>query len=300
MCGIFGFVLPGDRKVAAGQLQNLTDVLAHRGPDGSGVWTPPDGGARWQVGIGHRRLAIIDLTPGGHQPMVHRDRWVLSLNGEIYNYVELRRELESLGHCFVSNSDTEVLLIALVAWGEAALPKLRGMFAFALWDDVERKLLLVRDPFGKKPLFIAQPGAGVLFASEIAPIIQSGLIEATLDSASVRDFLLSRYVSGPHTFYSGVKKLPPGHLAVWQDGEFAVRRYYAPPTVADRPVTVTNFGEATRLFRDKLEESVRLRLRSDAPFGVFLSGGLDSSSIAALMARQLAQPVKTFSVGFHE
>ncbi len=232
--------------------------------------------------------------------MIYQDRWIISLNGEIYNYLELRRELEALGYAFKSNSDTEVLLIACVAWGEKALPKLRGMFAFSFWDDVERKLLLVRDPFGKKPLFIGQPGGGVVFASEVAPIVQSGFVENQLDAASVRDYLLSRYVPGPHTFHTQIKKLPPGHLATWQDGRLDIRRYYTPPTAGDRPVAVRDFPEATGLFLAKLEESVRLRLRSDAPFGVFLSGGLDSSSIVGLMARQLPRPVKTFSVGFHE
>ncbi|MEI9995399.1 MAG: asparagine synthase (glutamine-hydrolyzing) [Rhizomicrobium sp.] len=300
MCGIFGYALRSEPRIPVQRLQSLTDLLAHRGPDGSGVWTSAKDGSTWQVGFGHRRLAIIDLTAGGSQPMVHADRWVLSLNGEIYNYLELRRELEALGYGFKSNSDTEVLLIAWVAWGEAALGRLRGMFAFSLWDDVEKTLVLVRDPFGKKPLFLAEPQDGIVFASEIAPIVQSGLVAAELDSASVRDYLLSRYVPGPHTFYKPVKKLPPGHLAVWRDGRLDVRRYYTPPTMADRPVTVRKFEDATRLFRAKLEESIRLRLRSDAPFGVFLSGGLDSSSIAALMARQLSQPIKTFSVGFHE
>jgi len=299
LCGIFGLVVPPDVFPGPVVLRRATDRLAHRGPDGWGYWQS-DANCRWQAGLGHRRLAIIDLSPAGAQPMHFKDRWVITFNGEIYNYIELRRELEALGYRFQSNCDTEIILVACAAWGEKALPRFRGMFAFALWDDVEKRLLLARDSFGKKPLFIAQVKGGVVFSSEIAPIAECGLVDTTFDSSSVGAYLLSRYVPGPNTFYANIRKLMPGHYAVWQDGKLSVERFYSPPAACPDDIRVHSLDEAAPLFRAELEQAVRLRLRSDAPFGAFLSGGLDSSTIVALMAGQLSSPVKTFSVGFHE
>ncbi|MBB4382491.1 asparagine synthase (glutamine-hydrolyzing) [Bradyrhizobium sp. SBR1B] len=299
MCGIFGWVLAGSRRQNYDALVSTTDLMTHRGPDGAGYWIGESANALYQIGLGHRRLSIIDIQ-GGAQPMWSADQTIaLVFNGELYNYIELRKDLTALGHVFRTSSDTEVLIEAYRAWGPDAVARFRGMFAFLLWDVNEQRLLVARDQFGKKPIFISEMSDAWVFSSEIEPIMQLPGVDRSLDHDALQDYLLNRYVPGPSTLFGAVKKLPPGCYALWRNGHFSISRYYIPPFATTTP-DVTDFNDAVQLFRETLEDSVRIRMRSDAPFGAFLSGGLDSSTIVGIMARQTSDKVRTFSVGFGE
>ena len=270
----------------------MTLSLAHRGPDGEGFLSTPE------VSLGHRRLAIIDL-PGGRQPMTSADgRCTIIFNGEIYNFRELRRELEAAGAQFRTRSDTEVLVEAWARWGTAALERLRGMFAFAAWDHRERSLTLVRDRLGVKPLYFARIGERLLFASEIKALLRHPDVPRELNASAVEDFLTYLYIPAPQTIFTGIEELPPAHWLRWQDGSTAMGSYWdARPRSAEESVSPNEARDAEEL-RALLGEAVRLRLESDVPLGAFLSGGLDSSSIVALMAQASAEPVRSFSLGF--
>ena len=299
MCGIFGWMVEAGRAPGEAVLRALTDTLAHRGPDGSGLWLTRTADGDHQVAFGHRRLSIIDMA-GGRQPMASADgRITVTFNGEIYNYVELRQELRALGHGFQTDSDTEVLIEAYRAWGADCVTHLRGMFAFALFDADRQEVFIARDAFGKKPLFLAQSPGRIAFGSEIAALLDLPGTDRGLDWSALDAFLIDRYVPGPATFFRGIRKLPPGSFAVWSRGEVVVRRYFTPPFATTEP-DVHDFDEAVRLFAEAFDEAVRLRMRSDAPFGAFLSGGLDSSAVVAAMARHGRGPVRTFAVGFPE
>lgn len=299
MCGIFGWALSTANYQDRETLVRITDLMFHRGPDGSGYWLSETSDGKYQIGLGHRRLSIIDIS-GGAQPMSSEDgRFTLIFNGEIYNYVELRQELAALGHCFRTNSDTEVLIEAFRAWQLDAIRRFRGMFAFALWDDTMQRLTLARDPFGKKPLFVAERPGSFLFASEIEPLVQFPGFDRAFNSEALGHYLLNRYVPGPSTFFSDVKKLQPGHYAIWQNGKLEITRYFTPPIATTVP-DVMSFEDAVRMFETTFDEAVRIRMRSDAPFGAYLSGGIDSSAVVATMVKHNNGPVRTFSVGFHE
>ena len=272
-------------------------LLAHRGPDDQGGWIDHSHGA--QVALGHRRLSIIDLSNGA-QPMRSVDgRYVITFNGEIYNYIELAAELRELGHVFCTASDTEVLMEAYRAWGEGFVTRLRGMFAFALFDQKTGDLVLARDPFGKKPLFLADLPGGFIFSSEVAPLLQMPGVDGSIAEDVIGEYLFTRYVVGPKTMFRGIRKLPPGHLLVHRNGRSQLTSFFELPflTVAPEPMSM---AEAVERFRFHLEEAVKLRMRSEAPFGAYLSGGLDSSLVVALMARNSRGPVKTFTVGFED
>ena len=300
MCGLFGWIVGSDRCPGLDTLVRLTDLMAHRGPDGTGYELRHTRDNRFSIGLGHRRLSIIDATPGGAQPMWNAaGTKCLIFNGEIYNYVELRRELEARGRHFVSASDTEVLLAALDEWGKEAIGRFRGMFAFAVYDTRDDTILIARDPFGKKPLFVGTQGGDIFFASEIEPITRAPRFERTFNWRALEGYLLDRYVPGPETFFTGVTKLQPGCLMQWQAGRITVERYYNPPFATVVP-DLTDYAEAVRLFDATLDDAVRVRMRSDAPFGAFLSGGLDSSALVAYMQRHASERVRTFSVGFEE
>jgi asparagine synthase (glutamine-hydrolysing) len=293
-------VLPAGRALDRERLVELTDMLRHRGPDSSGYWIDTTHEGNWQVALGHRRLAIIDLSPGGAQPMADENGRRIIFNGEIYNYVELRGELEQHQAHFSTSSDTEVLFKGLEVLGADILPKLRGMFAFAAWNPAERELILARDPFGKKPLYLAElADGGLVFASELQAISAFPGLDRGFDWDSLPEYLVYRYVPGPNTFFRSIKKLPPGHFAVWRDGSLKIQRYYTPPFAHARPEPI-EMEEAVERFSATLQESIRLRLRSDAPFGAFLSGGIDSAAVVGLMTRELGRPVQTFSAGFQE
>lgn len=299
MCGIFGWLLPAERQPGRDVLESLTNRLAHRGPDGSGFWTGSTENSSCQIAFGHRRLSIIDID-GGAQPMASNDgKIVLVFNGEIYNYVELRDELKGAGHVFRTASDTEVLIEAYRAWGLDVLPRLRGMFAFALWDSRSQRLLLARDGFGKKPLFYSQHDGGIIFSSEIEPLIRFPKIDNTLQPGAIGHYLINRFVPGPSTFFRGVNKLTGGCYAVWEGKAFRTARYFTPPIVTTRP-DVRKLKDAVGLFRDVFDDAVRLRMRSDAPFGAYLSGGIDSSAVVSTMVKYSSTPVRTFAVGFDE
>jgi asparagine synthase (glutamine-hydrolysing) len=299
MCGIAGFILREGLPDAEPRLRAMSDSVRHRGPDGEGFFRAAIANSGFTVGLAHRRLAIIDLATG-EQPMSHDGAGVtLVFNGEIYNFDLLRRELEGRGHRFRTRSDTEVLLNAYVEWGPDCVRRLRGMFAFALWDKPRGRLMLARDHFGKKPLYIYQDGDKLLFGSEVKALLAFGDVATSLDRASIADYLVYRYVPGPHTLFAGIRKLMPGSYALWQDGRLSETRYYSPPYGAE-PEAGAPIGDPLAAFEETLDTAVRIRMVSDVPYGAFLSGGLDSSAIVALMTRHSSQPVNTFSVGFRE
>ena len=299
MCGIFGWALAAADRQSGDTLARITDLMAHRGPDGAGYSLSDTADGRFQIGLGHRRLSIIDIG-GGHQPMSSEDgRFIVTFNGEIYNYIELREELLALGHCFRTTSDTEVLIEAYRAWNLDAIGRFRGMFAFALWDAETQRLVLARDAFGKKPLFLTARPAALLFASEIEPLVQFPGFDRTFNIEALGHYLLNRYVPGPATFFRAVTKLQPGHFAVWRAGSFTITRYFTPPFANTLP-DVNSFEDAVRMFETTFDEAVQIRMRSDAPFGAYLSGGIDSSAVVATMVRHSSVPVRTFSVGFRE
>ena len=309
MCGIAGLVSrDGLASDAGARAVAMRDILVHRGPDEAGLFD--DGHAA----LAHRRLSIVDLTTG-QQPLANEDRTVwVSFNGEIYNHADVRRDLEPHGHVYRTRSDTETIVHAYEQWGDECVHRFRGMFAFALWDAPKRRLLLVRDRLGIKPLYWTRVGDTVLFASEIKALFASGLIAPEANEAALPEALSTRYVAGDETLFRGVRKPLPGHLLVFEDGGVSVRQYWDVPTGRsesrhydrgsadhdDPHVGLQARGDVVSRFRALLEESVRLRLMSDVPLGMFLSGGIDSSAIAALMARMIDRPLQTFSVAFDE
>jgi asparagine synthase (glutamine-hydrolysing) len=273
----------------------MRDILAHRGPDGAGLWADD------HAVLAHRRLSIVDLA-GGHQPLANEDEriWV-TYNGEIYNHRDVRAVLEAAGHRYRTRSDTETIVHAYEQWGDDCVHRFRGMFAFALWDAPKRRLLLVRDRLGVKPLYWARAGDRLLFASEIKSLLASGLIEARCNTACVPELLATRYTSGTETLFTGIHKLLPGHRLILEGGRVHIEQYWDLPHDGPDP-ELERLDDATLVnrFGEMLRESVRLRLMADVPLGMFLSGGIDSSAVAALMARAIDRPLQTFSVGFAE
>jgi asparagine synthase (glutamine-hydrolysing) len=295
MCGIAGWI-GSDQSLGETELKRMIAAERHRGPDGAGYRLIEAADGR-RVALGHCRLSIIDLA-GGAQPMATPDgAQIVTFNGEIYNYRELARELSAIGHRFSTQSDTEVVLEAYRRWGPACLERLRGMFAFALWDGSSQSLFLARDRFGKKPLFLMERGGTLAFASEIGALLALPGVERRFSSAALGLYLDYRYVPGPETLFDGIRKLPPGHAAVWRSGRLEIRRWYEPPDAREREPR-RDVPDVVGEFLEELDEAVRVRMVSDVPFGAFLSGGIDSSSIVALMSRHSPFPVKTFSVGF--
>jgi asparagine synthase (glutamine-hydrolysing) len=293
MCGIAGrFNFRSGAPVPIEILKGMCDLIAHRGPDGDGVW------ASGAVGLGHRRLAVIDLSPAGRQPMASQDGELhLTFNGEIYNFLELRRELEGKGHRFVSQTDTEVILAAYRAWGVDCLNRLRGMFAFALWDSAQRMLFVARDRIGKKPLHYRIDRDGIAFASEPKAFLADPAFEARPNLEALSAYLTYQYVPSPLSAFEGVRKLPPAHFLLVRETDVTVQRYWRLSYAAKRELSEK---EAKAELLERLREAVRIRLISDVPLGAFLSGGIDSSAIVALMAESSNAPVKTFSIGFDE
>jgi asparagine synthase (glutamine-hydrolysing) len=311
VCGIAGIVAsdrlqPDDRA----RLPYMRDALAHRGPDDAGAYEDA------HAALGHRRLSIVDLSTG-QQPLSNEDGsiWVV-FNGEIYNHADLRAQLEAHGHRFRTRSDTEAIVHAYEAWGDACVDRFRGMFAFAVWDAPRRRLLLARDRLGIKPLYWAIARERLLFGSEIKAILESRLLPARANDARLPELLATRYISGRETLFQGIWKLLPGHLLVYEHGRATTRQYWDVPgrSAADgdgarltgrdtqpRGATKADGDADLRAeFLARLQESVRLRLMSDVPLGMFLSGGIDSSAIAALMARMIDRPLRTFSVAFKD
>ena len=290
MCGIAGMV--GSLRTDRASLQSMNDTLRHRGPDGEGVFWSDD------VGLAMRRLAIIDVA-GGDQPIYNEDGSVcVVFNGEIYNFLDLRAELQSRGHHFATNSDTEVVVHAYEEYGVDCVERLWGMFAIALWDARERRLLLARDRLGKKPLvYYANSSGGLAFASELQSLLSHPSVPREINPRAIDDYLTYLYVPAPTTAYREVKKLSPGHRLVWQAGRITIEPYW---NVRFSEKLRISEEEAVEQFGVLLRDAVRRRLIADVPLGAFLSGGMDSSSVVAEMAELSTAPVKTFSIGFGE
>lgn len=292
MCGIAGVATrDGLQENDQALVSRMLLSLAHRGPDDQHSVAD-----RYAV-IGARRLSIIDLDTG-RQPVANEDGTIqVTLNGEIYDYVERRADLERQGHRFTTQGDTETIVHHYEEYGEAFATHLRGMFAVAIWDSTRRRLVLARDRLGKKPLYWRQVGDRLLYGSELKALMEDPALERTLDRVSLALYLQYGYVPAPRTILNGVHKLPPACVLVWEGGEPRVERYWTP---AYEPKPIRPRGEDREELMELLRESVRLRLRSDVPLGVFLSGGMDSSTIVALMAQVSAEPIRTFSIGFED
>jgi asparagine synthase (glutamine-hydrolysing) len=298
MCGITGFAdRPQERRSPAGADSDLAlvhamcDVIRHRGPDDEGIHVEPG------VGLGMRRLSIIDLSTG-NQPIHNEDRtvWVV-FNGEIYNYLELRTELERAGHRFYTSSDTETIVHAYEQWGEQAFGRLRGMFGLAIWDRPRQTLLVARDRAGIKPVYYAERGGRLHFASEIKSLLVAGAADRNIDLGALDHYLTFLYTPPDGSIFRGVRKLPPGHYLRWMDGQVQVKRYWqlsAAETFAGTDV------DAADQLHTVLRDAVQSHLISDVPLGAFLSGGIDSSLVVGLMAEVSERPVQTFSIGFDE
>ena len=291
MCGICGYLGFDDPAL----LEKMTEALAHRGPDDAGTYVAPG------IGLGHRRLSIIDLSPAGRQPMANEECTVwVAFNGEIYYFGDLRPDLEAAGHRFRSRTDTEVLVHGYEAWGaEGLLDRLRGMFALALWDAHERTLLLARDPLGKKPLFYARTARGFIFASEPKALYLDPALDRSLDRSALRKYLFYGYVPAPATLHPGLRKVRPGHYLLVRPGDSAEHPYWRSPAPGSATAP-PNLPAAVDRLEALLGEAVARRLISDVPLGIFLSGGVDSSIIAAVAARRAGGRVRTFTIGFTE
>jgi len=284
MCGIAGFACRREDIDLSAALRGMAATIAHRGPDGEGFLETTTANRAWRVGLAHRRLSIIDLSTG-QQPLGNEDGSIqVVFNGEIYNFQELRKELEAKGHRFATHSDTESIVHAYEEWGEDCVMRFRGMFAFAIWDAPRQRLFCARDRFGKKPLFLHESDGTLLFASEIKAIQTFPGVLSQVDLTAVWDYLAYRYVPAPATLLKGIRKLLPGSFAVWEQGRLTEKRYATPP---DRePLEQRALpADPVSTFTDKLDEAVRIRMVSDVPFGAFLSGGIDSSAVVALRAR---------------
>ena len=292
MCGIVG--VAGNVRIARESLVTMRDAMQHRGPDDHGIWWSADG----RVGLGHRRLSIIDLSEAGRQPMAASDGTLqVVFNGEIYNYQELRDELRTLGHRFTTATDTEVILQAYAAWGTDCLSRLNGMFAIALYDDARRQLLLARDRAGEKPLFYRQDAGALTFASEVKGLLADPSCPRVLDIEALDYYLAFGYVPGERCLLRGIRKLPQGHALTFDVSTGAVRvwPYWSlPASAASNASDEEMLSELERL----LSDSVRLRLIADVPVGIMLSGGVDSSLVAALAARVSSRRIKTFTISF--
>jgi asparagine synthase (glutamine-hydrolysing) len=303
MCGIAGII----SHEPEARIRLMLDRIEHRGRDDEGVWTSPsidDEG--WRACLGHRRLSIIDTSSAGHQPMVSEDgRFVLTFNGEIYNYLELKKELEARGHRFRTETDTEVLLAAFIEWGADCLPRLNGMFAFAIWDNKERELIVARDRLGIKPLYYAHlPGGNgtqhaFIFASEVKAILATGLVEQSLDPESLNQFLTFLWTPDPHTLFRQVRKLPPAHVLTVRGDEITVREWW------DVSFDEIEEGRSESWWQERVLETlnrvVGMEMVADVPLGSFLSGGIDSSAIVALMKNHSnGRRVSTYTIGMDE
>lgn len=291
MCGITGIYYTNNKnpKEMDTDIKRMTSSLTHRGPDDHGYYVNS------KIALGHRRLSIIDLE-GGHQPIFNEDKSMcIIFNGEIYNYKEIRSELSQKGHQFSTHSDTETILHAYEEWGEESVQKLRGMFAFCIWDSRRGLLFIARDRFGEKPLFYAQYNNKIVFSSEMKSILSDPLFNRTIDNEALASYFMFSYIPVPLTIYENIKKLPPAHILIIQDGQITVKEYW---DIFFEP----DFRKKERDFIDEfmelLRESVRIRLMSEVPLGAFLSGGIDSSTVVALMSHEDPRPVNTFTIGF--
>src|SRR5580700_8130538 len=307
MCGIFG-IIGRNARVPADVLERATQSLAHRGPDDSGTVILSDSVREdVEIGLGNRRLAILDLSPQGHQPMNDpaTGNWIV-FNGEVYNFREVRDKLEQAGLCFRSNSDTEVILKAYGHWGEKCLHEFRGMFAFAIWDAERHRLFVARDPMGIKPLYFYHSNHYFIFSSEVRTLLGTGLVPRTIDCAGLLNYLTFGSLYAPNTLVEGVEALQPGFYLTWENGQVKQEQYWdlvGPNSgeVCDRAGDAgpEKRGELESQIAELLDESVCMQLVSDVPVGVFLSGGIDSSSLVGILSRNGTR-ASTFSIVFKE
>jgi asparagine synthase (glutamine-hydrolysing) len=303
MCGINGIAIPRNsaRALDAATLARMRDTLSHRGPDDCGIYLDASG----RIGLGHRRLSIVDVA-SGHQPMKNEDdSCVIVYNGEIYNHADFRAELEARGHLYRTHCDTETILHLYEERERGAVENLRGMFAFAIWDERKRELLLTRDRLGVKPLyFVHAPDGSLYFASEIKSLLEARAVKPEINFAVLSDYLANHATSGEETLFVGVRRLLPGHALRWSEarGEIHIEKYWdiSYANDAEQSSTRRSDAEFIKEWLELFETSVRLRLMADVPLGMFLSGGIDSSAIAAMMSRMVSEPIKTFSVAFKE
>lgn len=295
MCGISGkLYFDSDRVVDPEVIRRMSTALAHRGPDGEGVYV------NGPVGLGHRRLAIIDLSEDARQPMANEDGSVMiTFNGEIYNFTELRKELKEKGHVFRSRSDTEVIIHLYEEMGPECVKRLRGMFAFAIWDENKQRLLLARDRAGEKPLYYYKESNQIVFGSEIVALLQDPSLPVEPDLRAIWQYLHLQFIPSPLSGFQGIRKLPPAHYLMVEDGEVHIERYWALDYSAKVHASASD-GELCEMLVAELREAVRMRLISDVPLGAFLSGGIDSSAVVALMTQCVDTPIKTFSISFRE
>jgi len=291
MCGIVGIVRSDGLDIDQALLGRMADSIRHRGPDDDGFYV------NGPVGLGMRRLSIIDLKTG-QQPIHNQDRssWIV-FNGEIYNYLELREKLEKLGHTFYTNSDTEAIVHAYDQYGADCPKHLRGMFAFAIWNNLTQELFLARDRVGKKPLLYAELNGEFIFGSEFSALLSHPKLSREVNPEAIHYYLSYMCVPAPLTAYRSIKKLEPGHSLRYRKGEIKIERYWQPDFSKKTKIDEVEAGE--RII-EILRDAVRVRLMSEVPLGAFLSGGIDSSAVVALMSQEMAQPVKTFSIGFEE
>ncbi|OQX95768.1 asparagine synthase (glutamine-hydrolyzing), partial [candidate division KSB1 bacterium 4572_119] len=291
MCGICGIAYNDvERTVDGNLIKKMCDVIYHRGPDDEGVYVNRN------CGIAMRRLSIIDLVTG-KQPISNEtgDVWIV-FNGEIYNHKEIRAELEAKGHKFATNTDTESIVHAYEEFGEACVEKLNGMFAFAIWDKRKNELFLARDRLGIKPLYYLFDKKRLVFGSEIKSILQAGDIPKRIDLQALDNFLTFEYIPAPLSIFQDIKKLAPGHTLTMKNNEIFIRKYWD----LEVKKTEADFFQRKEALRNMLQDAVKIRLMSDVPLGAFLSGGIDSSTIVALMSKVMDRPVKTFSIGFED
>jgi len=291
MCGIVGIVKKDNSLVDQALISRMCEAIRHRGPDEDGFYFSEG------VGLGMRRLSIIDLK-GGQQPIHNQDRtaWIV-FNGEIYNYRELRDKLEKLGHTFYTNSDTEAIIHAYDQYGADCPKHLRGMFALAIWDERTRELFLARDRVGKKPILYAHVNGGLIFGSEFSALLLHPDIGRDIDTEAIHHYLSFMCVPAPLTAYRAIRKLEPGHSLRWRKGEIKIEQYWQPDFSKKIKISEQEAGERTV---EILRDAVKVRLMSEVPLGAFLSGGIDSSAVVALMSQESSGPVKTFSIGFEE
>lgn len=298
MCGICGFV--SKQKITLDQLKEMNDTMHHRGPDDGGeeIFAGKEG---YQIGMAQRRLSVMDLSPLGHQPMHAKDgRISVVFNGEIYNFLELREELQEYPFC--SNCDTEVIIAAYLKWGIKCIDRFNGMFAICLYDRETRDVYLVRDRIGKKPLYYEVDGENLIFASELKPIMKREGFHKKIRREVLSRFLFQQYINAPETIFENVYKLEPGSILRFRDGEIKIWKYWDIKKVyhemQQRPVT--DYEQAKAQLKALLNRAVVCRMIADVPLGAFLSGGYDSSLMTAIAQAHSKEPVKTFSIGFHE
>ncbi|MCK5529412.1 MAG: asparagine synthase (glutamine-hydrolyzing), partial [Kiritimatiellae bacterium] len=288
MCGICGFNWK-DKKL----IKSMNDVIQHRGPDQDGVYCCKD------ISFGHRRLSIIDLSEHGRQPMFNEDKTIcMVFNGEIYNYEELKPQLIALGHKFISDSDSEVIIHAYEEYGIDVLDKLRGMFAFSIWDSKKELMFLARDRIGIKPLYYYHKGDKFLFGSEIKSILEDATVPRVVNLQAMYDYIGFEFVPAPQTMFKDIYKVPAGHYLILKGDQLEMKQYWDMSLVPAQEEL--SFEESVEREKEELEYAVKSHLMSDVPLGVFLSGGLDSSALVAMMRKHITGPLKTFTIGYND